>query len=83
MSKIVRFKTSNDSLVESLEGLLERAKNGEFMNYIFACNTSDGNIATGWCNADIGKMQELSSHLQCDIVYKMVEANMDRLVEYV
>lgn len=83
MGKIVRFKTPQDNVIEALEGLLQRAKDGEFTNFIFACDTSDGNTATGWCNADVGKMQELSSHLQCDIVYKMIEANMDRLVEYV
>ena len=83
MNKIVRFKTSQDNLIEALEQLLERAKSGEFHDFIFACHTSDGSVATGWCNTDVGVMQELNSHLQCDIVYKMIEANMDRLVEYV
>jgi hypothetical protein len=81
MAKIIRFKTPQDNLVEALENLLEMAKKGEITNFIFASKCSDGNIATSWSNADVGERNELVAHLQIDVMYAVVEANMDRLVE--
>lgn len=83
MSKIVRFKTPQDQAIETLEELLARAKAGEFHQFIFAAQLDGAEIATTWCNSTVSKRQELLSHLQCDVMYAIVEANMDRLVEYV
>jgi hypothetical protein len=83
MAKIVRFRSKQDNLIESVEQLLERAKNGEFINYVFASKLPDGNIATGWCNADVGERNELCSHLEVDIMMSVVEANADRIIEWI
>lgn len=84
MAKIIRFKpTVQDNLIDSLENLLERAKNGEFTSYVFASHCPDGNIATGWSNADVGQRNELCSHLQVDIMFSVVEANVNRLIEWI
>lgn len=83
MSKIVRFKTHQDNIIEALEQIVERAKNGEITGFIFAAKCTDGNIATGWSHVDVGERNELTAHLQVDVMMAVVEANMDRLVEYV
>lgn len=80
MAKIVRLKTPQNSVVEALEFLLERAKQGEIESFIFAAK-KDGVIATSWANADVGVRQELVSHSQVDVMYAVVESNMDRLIE--
>lgn len=83
MSKIVRFKTPQDDIVEALETILERAKNGEMLSFVFSAKCPDENVATSWSQADIGTRNELVSHLQVDIMYAVMAANMDQLVEYV
>lgn len=83
VAKIVRFKTPQDNMIEALEGLLERAKNGDFNAFVFSAQCTDGDIATAWSNTDVGKRNELTSHLQVDVMYSVMEANMDRLVEWV
>jgi len=83
MAKIVRYKTRQDNLVEALEDLLRRAKDGEMTGFIFAAKCKDGNIASSWCNVDVGERNELNAHVQVDIMYAVMAANMDQLVEYV
>lgn len=81
MAKIIRFRTPQDNIVETLEDLLERAKSGEITSFVFAAKTPSGEVATSWANADVGTRNELTSHLQLDVVYAVMEANMDQLVE--
>ena len=83
MAKIIRLKTPQDDVVEALETLLERARDGEFTGFVFAAKCPDGNIATSWANVDVGERNELTAHLQIDVMYAVVEANIDRLVERV
>ena len=81
MSNIIKlFKEPQDDAVMVLESLLEKAKRGEFTQFTFACVCQDGCVATAYANADLGTRATLISHMQCDIVYSMIEANMDRLV---
>lgn len=83
MAKIVKFKTTQDNVVEALEELLQKARDGEIKGFIFAAKCPDGNIATSWSEVDIGSRGELNSHIQVDIMYDVMAANMDRLVEYI
>ena len=83
MAKIIRFKTPQDNLIEALENILERARNGEFKGFVFAAKLPNGEVGTAWINADVGERNELASHLQLDVVYAVIEANMDKLVEWV
>jgi hypothetical protein len=83
MAKIVRFKTQQDSMIETLEYVLEQAKSGNITCFALAAKCADGNIATSYANADVGVKQELASHIQVDIMYQVMEANMDKLVEHV
>jgi hypothetical protein len=81
MAKVVRFKTPQDDVVETLEYLLEQARRGHMTGFVFAAKCPDGNIATSWANVDVGERNELVSHLQVDVMYAVVEANIDRLAE--
>lgn len=80
MAKIVRLPVSGNNIVTALEELLERAKQGDVVNFVFAGLCPDGNIATSWANADVGERQTLVGHLQIDVMYAVVDANMDRLL---
>lgn len=83
MAKILKFKTSQDNVVQALEQLLEYAKNGDIQGFVFAAKCPNGDIATSWSEVDVGGRSELNAHIQVDIMYAVVEANMDRLVEYI
>lgn len=87
MAKIVRFKSkseaSNEGLVELLKEITQKAEAGELVNFIFAAKLTDGNIATSWSNCDVGEHQELIAHSQVDINYRVVQANIDQLIEFV
>jgi hypothetical protein len=83
MAKILHFKTPRDNVIEALEKLLQHAKDGDLTGFVFAAKCPDGNIATSWSEVDVGTRGELNSHLQIDIMYDVMAANMDRLVEYV
>lgn len=83
MAKILRYKTNQDDIIEALEGILERARNGDMTGFVFAAKCTDGNIATAWSRVDVGERNELTAHLQVDVMYAVMAANMDKLVEYV
>lgn len=83
MSKIVRFRTKQDTVVGTLEELLEKARSGDIAAFVFAAKCPEGEIATSWANADMGLRQELISHQQVDLNYAIVEANVDKLIEWV
>jgi hypothetical protein len=81
MAKVIRLKTPQDNVVENLERILEMAKKGEITGFVLAAKCPNGEVATSWANTDVGERNELVSHLQIDVMYAVVEANMDRLVE--
>lgn len=83
MAKIVRLKTPQDNMIESIEYILQQVKEGNIQSFAFAAKCADGNIATSYFNADVGTKQELNAHIQVDIMYQVMESNMDRLVEWV
>lgn len=83
MGRIFRFRTDQDHVVEALEDLLQRAKDGQIAGFVFAANLNDGNVATAWANEQLMSRAYLVTHLQADITYGVIEANIDRLIEYV
>lgn len=79
ISNIIRLKSKQDNLVKNIEDILEKAKRGEFISFMFAGKCEDGDIATSWSNADVGRRNELISHMQVDLMMAVVEANADKL----
>lgn len=79
MAKIVNFpKTKaqdpNDFLVETIDIVKER----EVESIVISLKLKDGEIMTGYFNADFGTRQEICGHIQCDIIDSMILANSER-----
>lgn len=83
MAKIVHFPTDQDNVIRALEELLEIAKTGEIKSFVFAAKCESGDIATSHANTDVGTRGELASHIQVDVMYAVVEANVDRLIKLI
>lgn len=83
MSNVVRLfpPDAQENLILALEDIVQRAKSGEISSFIFSAKCSDGNVATAYGKVNFGERAELIGHLQCDLSYAMIEANIDRLVE--
>lgn len=81
MAKIIRLFNSQEKaqheLINHIEGMLEMAKAGEFTSFAAMAKLTDGNIATGYCNLDVGGKQEMVSHMQVDIMYQVMLANLE------
>lgn len=76
MSKIIKlFKADGDDVVEKIEEILTKAKNGEFKNFLFASEMMDGTVGTAWACCDLPKRQELISHLQIDVITGIIIEN--------
>ncbi|PKF21656.1 hypothetical protein CW684_04495 [Macrococcoides caseolyticum] len=86
MAKILKFvsesKTSKQELIEYIENLLEWAKNDDFDNVMIATKLKSCEVMTGYCNLDMVDKQFLNSHIQVDINYETVRANVDNLIEW-
>ncbi len=86
MAKIVKFFNEQEKeqaeLVEQLENLVEAAKAGNLKNVMFAGELSTGEVATGYCHLDLPERQYLSSHIQIDINFDVVRANIDQIIEF-
>lgn len=72
LAKIINLFTDKQmDIVEQLEYILEKAKEGEFKDFVFAANCG-GEVKTAWKCIDLPKRQELLSHLQIDIINSLV-----------
>ncbi|WP_025692591.1 hypothetical protein [Paenibacillus zanthoxyli] len=83
MARIIRFKTPKDKLIDALEYILEQAKEGNLVNFAFASQLTDGAVATSYFNCDFSDKNVLVGHMQADIMYGVVKANIDQLIEYI
>lgn len=87
MAKVVRLfneeEQKQEELVKHIKELLIAAKNGEIKNVVIAAEANDGNVLTGYCNLDVGEKQYMLGHIQSDINFQIVEANVDKLIEII
>lgn len=67
---------SKENMLRVLRDMIADVEAGKVENFAIAAKLSDGTIGTGWANCDIGQRQELVSHLQVDIFYKIVYVNL-------
>lgn len=85
MAKVVRIfneqEKAQQGVIQRIEELLTMAKAGEIKSILVAAECNDGNVLTGYCNLDVGERQYLVGHIQSDIMFAVVEANVDRLIE--
>lgn len=74
MSKIIKFKSNTDNVVEFLEELKEEVINNNISNLIIAGKCGDGNVMTGFTkNLNYGESQELVSNLQTNLIMRMID----------
>lgn len=87
LSKIVRLfnqqEKAQEELVKHIEQFVEMAKKGEITKFLVSAQHTDGTVMTGYCNLDIGEKQYMLSHIQVDVNYEVVRANVDELIEWV
>lgn len=87
MPKVIRLfnkqEQEQQELIQHIEDLLQAAKNGDIKNFLVSATNRDGDIVTGYCNLDIAEKQYLISHVQIDVNYQVVEANVDQLIEII
>lgn len=80
MAKITRISTPLDNIVDVLEQALKLAKKGEIKNLALAAeHSSNGDVLTGYANADVSEKQYLVSHIESDITLAIIAANIEEL----
>lgn len=74
MSKIVPFRTNTDNVLEFLDELKEEIANNKIENILIGCKCEDGQIMIGRTkNLDYGEQQEIISHLQTNLIFRIME----------
>lgn len=90
MAKVIQIDEKKDSLIKYLKKILTMAENGEISKILIASfmdNSEPENgactkeVMTGFYGLDVFEMQYLVSVLQVDVNFKVVEANIDKLIE--
>ncbi|MEC1177627.1 hypothetical protein P9B03_03950 [Metasolibacillus meyeri] len=80
MVKITRISTPQAQIVDVIEQILDLAKRGEIKNIALAAeHSSNGEVLTGYANADVNERQYLMSHIQSDITMAIVAANIEEV----
>jgi hypothetical protein len=86
VNKIIHIKNKQNNLINFIKDLLKKAENGEITKLITVSddnNSNDDAIMTGYYNCSFMDRQLLITTLQLDLSYKMVEANVDKLIEII
>jgi hypothetical protein len=74
MSKIVPFRTHTDNVLEFLDEVKEGIEENKIENVLIGCKSSDGDVMVGFTkNLDYGEMQEIISHLQTNLILRMLK----------
>ena len=73
--------TTKDDMIKLLQQVISDIEDGKVINFCIAANLNDGTVGTGWANADVGTSQLLISHLEIDVMFRVVQINADRLTQ--
>ncbi|OMC86921.1 hypothetical protein BK128_09660 [Viridibacillus sp. FSL H7-0596] len=80
MAKIIRINTPQSNIVDVLETVLDLAKRGEIKNIALSAeHSTNGEVLTGYANADVCERQYLISHMQSDITMAIVAENIEEI----
>jgi hypothetical protein len=87
MAKITRLfnkqEQKQEELIKHIEEFLEMAKKGDITNFLVSAQRTDGTVLTGYCNLEVGEKQYMLSHIQIDVNFEVVRANVDELIEWI
>lgn len=79
MAKIIHFpKSDAERPIDFMAETLDTVKEREVESIVIACKMKDGEVMTGYFNADFGTRQEICGHIQCDIIDQMILSNSER-----
>lgn len=74
MSKIIKFKSNTDNVIEFLDELKEETVKNNINSLIIAGKTSNNEIITGFTrNLNFAESQELISNLQSNLTMRMID----------
>lgn len=74
MSKIIKFKSNTDNVIEFLDELKEETAKNNINSLIIAGKTSNNEIITGFTrNLNFAESQELISNLQSNLTMRMID----------
>lgn len=83
MAKVVHLLPDSVDMETQVKQFLELVKQGKFDKMAIIAHSKDGYVETAYNGCDIGEKQYLCSHMQTDINFAIVQANIDQLVECV
>lgn len=90
MSKIIRLDDKKESLVNYLKEILDMAEKGKINKILTIAIDGAENIDTmkkdimiGFYDLSLNEKYYLLSHLQAELSYKLVEENVDKLIEII
>jgi hypothetical protein len=90
MSKIIRLDDKKESLVNYLKEILDMAEKGKIKKILTIAIDESENVDTmkkdimiGFYDLDLNEKYYLLSHLQAELSYKLVETNVDKLIEII
>jgi len=90
MSKIIRLNDKRNNIINYIKELLEYAEKGEIEKIAIVSflekdniDSMDKEILLGFYNLTLNEKFYLLAHLQAELNYKLVEANVDNLIEYI
>lgn len=84
VKKIIHIQDRQDNLVNFIKDLLKKAENGEITKLMTTSDMKeDDAIMTGYYNCDFMDRQLFITTQQLDLNYKMVESNINNLIEFI
>lgn len=67
---------SKDDMLKILHDMIKDVEADKMDYFTIAARLKEGTVATGWAGCDLVQRQELISHLQIDIMYKIMYTNL-------
>jgi hypothetical protein len=90
MAKIIRLDDKKESLVNYLKEILDMAEKGKIKSILTMAIDESENVDTmkkdvmiGFYDLSLNEKYYLLSHLQAELSYKLVESNVDKLIEII
>ena len=90
MSKIIRLNDKRNNIINYIKELIEYAEKGEIEKIAIVSflekdniDSMDKEILLGFYNLTLNEKFYLLAHLQAELNYKLVEANVDNLIEII
>lgn len=90
MAKVIRLDDKKESLVKYLKEILDMAEKGKIKKILTMAIDESENIDTmkkdimiGFYDLSLNEKYYFLSHLQAELSYRLVETNVDRLIEII